>query len=162
MAHWIGENRSQNCIWCVKNGDYAPSDFIHTLYTCSTAQAVLQHIRKNLTNLKEITPVSVILTNNRCTKQVDNKGITHKKITKPHSICSVYEDSFNRNTTLDYIFTLTLKYIWDCYFCGRDAIPKEALIQVLGEIRAFINTRPHHIISIYLKENLQVLKIPIS
>ena len=93
---------------------------------------------------------------------MDNKGITHKKITKPHSICSIYEDSFNRNTTLDYIFTLTLKYIWDCYFSGRDAITKQALIQVLGEIRAFINTRPHHIISIYLKENLQVLKIPIS
>ena len=83
MAHWTGENKSQNCIWCVQNGDYAPSNFIHTLYSCSTAQAVLQHIRKNLTNLKEITPVSVILTNNRCTKQVDNKGIIHKKSPNP-------------------------------------------------------------------------------
>ena len=83
LAHWVGENKSQNCIWCVRHGDYAPSDFIHTLYTYSTAQAVLQHIRKNLTNLKEITPVSVILTNDRCTKQVDNKGITQKKLLNP-------------------------------------------------------------------------------
>lgn len=80
MAHWVGESKSNNCIWCVRHGDYALSDFIHTLHTCSFAQAVSQYIRKNFTNLKEITPVSVILTNNRCTKLVDKKWITHKKL----------------------------------------------------------------------------------
>ena len=46
MAHWIGENKSQNCIWCAKNGNYSPSNFIHTLFTCSAGQAVLQNIKK--------------------------------------------------------------------------------------------------------------------
>ena len=38
------------------------------------------------------------------------------------------------------------------------ATPKDALITVLGELRAYIKTRPSQLISAYLKRNIQFLK----
>ena len=70
----------------MERGDYAPADLLHTLYTCPTSNAIIKYIQINLTNIKEISPVSVILTSNRCTKQVENKGGNHKTMNNTHSL----------------------------------------------------------------------------
>ena len=143
----------------MEKGDHVYADLLHTLYTCPISNSILQYIRKNLTNLKEITPVSVILTNNRCTKQVDNKGVKHKNRNKTHTVCSIYDETFEKSTTYDFIFSLTLKYIMDCLYADIEPSPKDALITILGELRSFIKARPNHLISTYLKRNIQVLKV---
>ena len=129
--------------------------YMHALYPSQ----YMNTSEKNLTDLKEITPVSVILTNNRCTKQVNNKGISYKNMNKAHTVCSIYDDTFDKSTALDFIFSLTLKYIMDCLQAHMIATPKDALVTVLGELRAYIKTRPGQLISTYLKRNIQILKI---
>ena len=159
LAQWTAENISPYCVWCMEKGDHVYANLLHTLYTCPLSQSILQYIRKKLTSLKEITPVSVILTNNRCTKQVDNKGSMHKNRNKTHTVCSIYDETFDKSTTLDFIFSLTLKYIIECQQTNIVATPKDALFTILSEMRYFIKARPSHLISAYLMKNIQILKI---
>ena len=158
LSKWTSDNISPYCGSCMEKGIHVYADMLHTLYACPVSLSIHEYIRKNLTNLEEITPVSVILTNNRCTKQVTNKGISVKNKNKTHKVCSIYDDTYDKSTALDFIFSLTLKYIMDCQQAYLIATPKDALTTVLGELRAYIKTRPSQIISAYLKRNIQVLK----
>ena len=158
LSKWTSDNISPYCGSCMEKGIHVYADMLHTLYACPVSLSIHEYIRKNLTNLEEITPVSVILTNNRCTKQVNNKGISIKRKNKTHTVCSIYDDTYDKSTALDFIFSLSLKYIMDCSQAHLIATPKDALITVLEELRAYIKTRPSQLISAYLKRNIQILK----
>ena len=158
LSKWTKENISPYCQTCITRGINAHADMLHTLYACPRALSIHEYIRKNLTDLQEISPVSVILTTNRCTQQVTNKGKPHKNVNKAHTVCSVYEGTFVKNTALDYIFSLSLMYIMDCHKAHLIATPKDALITVLAELRAYVKTRPNQLISAYLKRNIHFLK----
>jgi hypothetical protein len=159
LAQWTQENISPICITCLDKGIIANADMLHTLYACPVSLEIHDYIRRYLTNLEEITPISVILTNNRCTKQVNMKGVAYKQGNKAHTVCSIYEESYEKSTALDFIFTLGLKYIMDCRMAKIVPFPKDALVTVLGELRAYVKTRPNQLISVYLKRNIKFLEI---
>ena len=76
----------------------------------------------------------------------------------PHPQCSIYEDNFDKCTALDLIWSLTIKYIMDCHYKDEVARPRTALFTVLRMLRFFINAWSFHLISIYLKRNIRLLK----
>ena len=78
----------------------------------------------NITLQQHVSPIELILTNNRCLKVVSGRGVPLKN--RPdHSICAAKKDYYE-SLALDYIWTTVLSSILDCVNQGdkpHDNIP---------------------------------------
>ena len=93
---------------CQTQGDYEPSILLHASFTCPTAQGIIRYICTKLTHEVNISPIEVILTNAKCTKNW-TKGQNCGN--EQHPICSVFDNFNEKPSSLDFTWSIVTKYI---------------------------------------------------
>ena len=71
-----------------RQGHFDYDEFSHRLLKCPRSMSIINHIQINLTKQKYITPVHIVLTNNRCIHQIKAYSDGNKSPVKEHNPCS--------------------------------------------------------------------------
>ena len=108
----------------------------------------------NITLQEHISPIEVILTNNRCLKVVNGKGQSLQD--RPvHSPC-IAKKNFWKSLGLDLIYTLMLFHILDCVNNTNGPqttpIPKVISMLILKDIDHMLKYQGNNPLSIAVKE----------
>ena len=156
LSKWTKDNITEICHMCQARGDYSRGTLVHTLFECCTVKEVILHVMWNITLQEHVSPIEVILTNNRCLKVVNGRGkpIRNRPI---HDQCAVKKDYYD-TLALDLIWCWMTSSILDCVNLRdepNENIPNKHAIatRILTEMDHYIKYKPDTPLGMALKKN---------
>ena len=159
LAKWSTQGVSQGCKVCLRQGHFEYDDLSHRILECPRSVSIINHIQKNLTKQKYLTPVHILFTNTRCIPQIKANSNGNKSPVEKHNPCSFFKTKLHKNLAITFIWDTYIKYIMECSNNDYDPSIKEAVKYVSKEIVNFVRIMPVNPICLELDQMFKNMNI---